>query len=169
MNTCIRLPRKLVAAIHHDLHRSHPFAYERVGFISAGATRLTDGQVMLLGRDYLSVEDGDYVKSTKVGAMIGAEAMRKAIQWAYASKSALLHVHTHGGKGRPEFSSVDTQSAFEFVPGFFNALPRTPHGILVLSNDSAKGLLWSSSKSKPYSVENIIQVGAPLIKFGQAS
>ena len=168
MKTHIKIAGPLLSAIRADLHRPHAFAFERVGFLTAGASWTRRGDLVLLCRDYQPVADEDYERSSTVGARIGSNAMRKALQAAYRHKSAILHIHSHGGRGRPEFSSVDLDSARDFVPGFFNALPQMPHGIVVLSNDSARCLLWTGAKSLPRYVEGFQQVGTPLIKFGGA-
>src|SRR3546814_16946689 len=70
--------------------------------------------------------------------MIGPDAMRKGLQFAYMSRSALVHLHTHGGTGRPEFSGVDLDDGKNFVPSFFNVVPHLPHALLVLSDESAQ-------------------------------
>lgn len=166
MKTHIKISSSLLTAIRADLHRGHAFAFERVGFLTAGASWTSHGDLVLLCRDYQPVADEDYERSSSVGAQIGADAMRKALQGAYRHKSAILHIHTHGGSGRPAFSVVDLDSAKDFVPGFFNALPQMPHGIVVLSNDSARCLLWTAPKDKPRYADGFRQVGAPLLKFG---
>lgn len=168
MKAHIKIAGTLLGAIRADLHRAHPFAFERVGFLTAGARWTGDGDLVLLCRDYQPVADEDYERSASVGARIGSNAMRKVLQAAYQHKSAILHIHTHGGRGRPEFSSVDLDSARAFVTGFFNALPQMPHGIVVLSNDSARGMLWTQPKGQPHYVDGFQQVGAPLMKFGAA-
>lgn len=168
MKTHIKIASPLLNAIRGDLRRGHPFAFERVGFLTAGASWTLAGDLVLLCRDYQSVADEDYERSSTVGAQVGSNAMRKALQAAYRHKSSILHIHTHGGKGRPAFSSVDLDSARDFVPGFFNALPQMPHGIVVLSNDSARCLLWAGPKDRPRYVDGFQQVGTPLINFGGA-
>ncbi|MDO8773510.1 MAG: hypothetical protein Q7K57_33350 [Burkholderiaceae bacterium] len=166
MKTYIKISGPLLNAIRADLHRRHAFAFERVGFLTAGASWTLSGDLVLLCRDYQPVADEDYERCNTVGARIGSAAMRKALQAAYCHKSTILHIHTHGGTGLPEFSPVDLHSANEFVPGFFNALPQMPHGIAVLSNDSARCLLWTGPKEPPRYVDGFQKIGTPLIKFG---
>lgn len=168
MKTHIKIVGSLLSDIRADLHRRHAFAFERVGFLTAGASWTRHGDLVLLCRDYQPVADEDYEHSSTVGARIGSNAMRKALQAAYQHKSSILHIHTHGRRGRPEFSSVDLDSAREFVPGFFNALPQMPHGIVVLSNDSARGLLWTRPKGRPRYVDDFQQVGVAPTRFGAA-
>lgn len=164
----IKITEELLRSIRADLHRSHRFAHERVGFIMAGAAHTREG-MHLFCRSYHPVDDNDYERSSTAGAQIGSDAMRKALEQAYAHRASLIHVHTHGGHGRPEFSAVDLRSARDFVPGFFNALPSMPHGLMVLSNDNARALIWTSAKSRPTYADGFSSVGAGLKKFGEAS
>lgn len=115
--------------------------------------------LLLLVHGYLPVADEDYVHAPDVGAEIGSEAFRKALEWAYRTKSALMHVHTHHGEGRPRFSRVDLESGKRFVPSFFITIPRSPHGMVVLSEDSASGLLWLAEENNPVPIESFTQVG----------
>lgn len=167
MKARIKIPNTMLDEIRHDLHRPHAFAFERVGFITAGVTQAGPGQLLLLARAYRPVADEDYVPDRSVGVKIGSDAMRKAAQFAYQPRSALLHIHTHGGIGRPEFSGVDLKSGAEFVPAFFHSVPRMPHGMLVLSNDSATGLLWFGPEDAGTYAAEFIGVGAPYRKFGE--
>lgn len=166
MNIFIKITEGLLARVRADLHRQHPFALERVGFLTAGATRTADGDILLLCRSYHPVADEHYEASATVGAQIGSEAMRQAIEVAHPGRSSLLHIHTHGGRGVPTFSKTDLVSGAQFVPGFFNALPRTPHGLLILSNTSARGLVWTAKNATPQHVDGFTLVGRSVLKFG---
>jgi hypothetical protein len=166
MKARIKIPNAMLDEIRRDLHRPHPFAFERVGFITAGVAQAGPGQLLFLARAYRPVADDDYVPDPTVGVKIGSDAMRKGAQFAYQPRSALLHVHSHGGVGRPDFSGVDLTSGSEFVPGFFHSVPRMPHGMLVLSNDSATGLLWFGENETGTYATEFVGVGAPYRKFG---
>jgi hypothetical protein len=115
--------------------------------------------VHLLVRGYQPVADEDYVDRPEVGAEIGSEAFRKALQWAYRPKSALIHVHTHHGRGRPGFSGVDIRSGSQFIPSFFVTIPRMPQGMMVLSDDSAHGLVWLAEDKPAVPIVDFTQVG----------
>jgi hypothetical protein len=164
MKTRIKFTRQLLDRARADLDRPHSFAHERVGFFIAGATACGH-MVILLARDYVPVDDADYLYNPKVGATIGGNAMRKALQFAYRARSSLLHVHSHGGRGRPEFSDVDLKSGANFVPGFFHAIPRMPHGLVVLSTNSASAKIWFSENEDGEYASGFTSVGAPLAKF----
>jgi hypothetical protein len=161
MNATIKVTGPLLDRVRADLHRPHAFAYERVGFLLAGASPI-GRNLLLTVRGYAPVADEDYEAAHNVGAQIGADAMRKAVQAAYRPRSALLHIHTHGGRGVPRFSQVDLNSAKAFVPGFFQSIPRMPHGLLVLSDTGAAGLLWLSPNSQPITVSRFDRVDRPL-------
>jgi len=160
MKVSLKIMRGLLEHVRQDLKRPHSFAYERVGFLIASAAGTPRG-ILLTICDYQPVDDEDYERNESVGAEIGSDAMRKAVQAAYRPQRTLLHVHTHGGLGRPEFSSVDLISAEEFVPGFFYPVPKMPHGLLVLSDDDASGLYWQQPEQKPETISDFIIVGGP--------
>ncbi|KFG90843.1 hypothetical protein BV98_001374 [Sphingobium herbicidovorans NBRC 16415] len=158
MNITLRLPSPLLHAVRADLARHHAHAGERVGFLRAAAMKTTSG-LLLLVRGYQPVADEDYARAPAVGAEIGSEVFRKALQWAYRPRSALLHVHTHHGRGRPGFSGVDLKSGREFVPSFFTTIPRMPQGMLVLSDDDAHGLVWLAEDHPPVPINCFAQIG----------
>ena len=161
MTVHLKIDGRLLDDVRQDLRRPHPFAHERVGFLTAGAADLGN-RLLLLVRGYTPIADEDYEIDRRVGAKIGSAAMRKAVQSAYRPAATLLHVHTHGGHGKPGFSGVDLNSANEFVPGFFETTPRMPHGLLVLSNDAAHGLLWLADSRAPVAIDQFLRIDAPL-------
>jgi hypothetical protein len=161
MTVHLKIDGRMLDDVRKDLQRPHHFAHERVGFFTAGAADLGD-RLLLTIRDYMPVADEDYEVDRKVGAKIGSAAMRKAVQSAYRPAATLLHVHTHGGRGKPGFSRVDLNSAVDFVPGFFETTPRMPHGLLVLSNDAAYGLLWLANDRAPITIDQFQRIDAPL-------
>jgi hypothetical protein len=162
MTVFLKIRADLLASVRADLERSHPFAWERVGFLFAAAASIDEQDLLLTIRSYMPVDDGDYVADRKVGAKIGSNAMRRAVEAAYRPASAILHVHTHHGSGIPSFSSVDLASAKEFVPGFFETAPRMPHGLLVLSDDAAYGHIWFDATKKPKPIDRFMSVGVPI-------
>ena len=159
MIATLRTRTEQLRDMRKDLARPHPHAWERVGFIAAAATTVNRG-ILLLGRGYMPVADDDYIVDSGVGAAIGSDAFRKALQWAYRDKSTLLHVHAHHGSGRPAFSGVDLSSGSVFAPSFFTTVPRMPHGMIVLSDDSAYGLLWLAEDSAPIHIKDFGQIGS---------
>ena len=117
--------------------------------------------VLILPRRYRPVADEDYLRDASVGAKIGPEAIRKALQWAMQDGHALFHVHTHGGRGVPQFSGIDVRDA-KFVPDFCKVAPQCVHGALVLSDDAARGQVWLDRKRPHTFIAQFTEVGAPL-------
>lgn len=167
MRISFKITAALLAAVRIDLRRPHPFAHERVGFLAAGLSAAGD-DVLVLARAYRPVADRDYLDDPSVGAMMGPEALRKALQWAMESGAALFHVHSHGGRGVPHFSAVDLRENPKFVPDFCKVAPQSIHGAVVLSDDAARGQVWLG-RDRPHTfVERFTQVGAPILSWNAA-
>jgi hypothetical protein len=165
MTVIFRARDDLLAAVRRDLHRPHRFAAERVGFLLCCAGGLAGDSVVILAADYHAVEDDDYLDGHRVGAMMGPDAIRKAMQRAYnggAQDVSLFHIHMHEHPGVPGFSRVDLTESVKFVPDFFNAVPAMPHGAIVLSLDRAAGLCWRKRGASPVPIGRFASVGAPL-------
>src|SRR5450631_3932169 len=79
--TIFRATSAFMAEMRRDLSRRHAFAHERVGFITVRAASGVDGLV-LLADNYYPVADDEYEEDDTVGAMIGQEALRKALNLA---------------------------------------------------------------------------------------
>lgn len=161
MSVLFRATEQFMASVRHDLMRPHRFAHERVGFVTvkvaAGAENL-----VLLAQDYFPVADSEYVDDPTFGAMIGQEALRKALDLALLNPVGVFHVHMHLlSQQRLWFSAIDLSEQRNFVPDFFKVRPTMPHGALVLSPQSAAGLVWrNASDVQPISEFNT--VGAQL-------
>lgn len=161
MKLTLKITKQLLVDIRHDLARQHPFAHERVGFISAGLSSMGP-DILMLARAYRPVADDEYLNDPSVGAMMGPEAIRKALQWAMEEGHAMLHVHTHGGHGVPGFSSVDLRENAKFVPDFHKVAPKSAHGALVLSDTAARGQVWLNRSRSPVPIDAFVETGASL-------
>ena len=168
MNVRFKITAELFAAVRADLHRPHPFASERVGFISTGIADSRDGLV-LLAQSYRPVADDDYICDDTVPVMMGPAAIRKAMQWALTDRVGIFHVHTHGGRGIPRFSGIDLRENAKFVPSFLNVAAQRAHGAIVLSGDAARGQVWLSRGAAPLFISEFVEVGAPGRKRGRAT
>lgn len=165
-NVRFKITAGLLATIRADLHRPHPFAGERVGFISTGMAMSSDGLV-LFAQGYRAVDDNDYVRDDTMPVMMGPDAIRKAMQWALTEKVGIFHVHSHGGRGIPKFSGIDLAESAKFVPSFLNVAARRAHGAIVLSGDAASGLVWLSRTEVPRVISEFVEVGVPIRKWGR--
>jgi hypothetical protein len=161
MKIRFKITSALLATIRIDLRRPHPFAHERVGFIAAGLAAAHD-ELLILGREYRPVRDDEYLRDPSVGAMMSAEAIRRARQWAMNDRVAVFHVHTHGGHGVPGFSGVDIRENAKFVPNFVSVAPQCVHGAIVLSDTAAFGQVWLDRKSPQPFITAFSEVGMPI-------
>lgn len=167
MKALFKITHALLAEIRADLIRPHAFAHERVGFISAGLSSMGH-DLVVMARRYRAVRDEDYLNDRTVGAMMGREAIRNALEWAMQAGHAVFHVHTHGGHGVPGFSGVDIRENRKFVPDFFKVAPQCAHGALVLSDDAARGQIWVDRTGAPLPIHSFVEVGPKLVKWGAA-
>jgi len=130
----------IAAEMQLDLSRSHPFAAERVGFLTVCSNMSRAADCLIVAKKWISVADEDYVRARHVGACIGPAAFRKVLEYAYFSDVGIFHVHRHDHCGVPRFSRVDLMSMRDFIPSFFNARPHQVHGAIVLSLNSSAGV-----------------------------
>jgi hypothetical protein len=141
VRTIFRATADFLKGVRQDLETPHAFAAERVGFISVRAA-IAGENLLLLAHGYHPVDDSDYVNDQSVGAMMGQEAIRKALNIALLQPVGMIHVHMHGHRGVPRFSKIDLSEQDYFVPDFFKVRETMPHGALVLSHDKAVGRIW---------------------------
>jgi hypothetical protein len=141
MSILFRTTEPFIAHIRRDLLRPHAFAHERIGFITVRAAQGRD-HIVLLAENYHPVADEDYLDDPLVGARIGQEALRKALNLALLNPVGIFHVHMHLFPERLWFSRIDLAEQLNFVPDFFKVRPTMPHGALVLSPDSMAGRVW---------------------------
>ena len=162
MKPIFKIQRRMLDEIHADLSRPHPFAAERVGFISCKVAALDASTVVALAQAYLSVQDDHYEDDPSVGAMLNGAAFRSALQHSYRSRTAMFHVHRHEHRGAPRFSHVDISEARRFVPDFWKVQPSLPHGAIVLSHDRMHGLCWLPGHRTPLPFASHTVVGFPI-------
>jgi len=143
MKTLFRATADFMAHVRRDLERPHAFAHERVGFIAVRATTGREHLVLLAER-YHPVADEDYIRDDTVGALIGQEALRKALEVALLQSVGMFHVHAHFHPGKLWFSLTDLREQARFVPDFFSVRESMPHGALVLNHTDAAGRVWLS-------------------------
>lgn len=167
MKIRFKLTATLLDQIRSDLRRPHPFAHERVGFIAAGLAAAHD-ELLIIARQYRPVGDAEYLRDPSVGAMMSADAIRRARQWAMDDRAAIFHIHTHGGRGIPGFSSIDTRENAKFVPNFVSVAPQAAHGAIVLSDDAAVGQVWIGRNSPQHFIERFGVVGMPIRQWSAA-
>lgn len=145
MKIIFRITEDLLKVIRRDLARPHAFAEERVGFVSTKAAEAS-GSLIIFAQQYHPISDQDYLRDDSVGAMIGQEGIRKALEIALLSNVGIFHIHQHDFPGRTWFSKTDLREQQKFVPDFFKVRQNLPHGAVVLGLKDAAGRVWLSSK-----------------------
>ena len=146
MRTVFRATENFFGDVRNDLMRPHPFAEERVGFITVRSAGDTETLVMI-AEEYHPLRDEDYLNDPAVGAMMGQEALRRALEIALLHRVGVFHVHMHLFPARRLwFSQTDLSEQLKFVPDFFKVRGEMPHGALVLSRTSEAGRVWLGPK-----------------------
>jgi hypothetical protein len=134
-NIKIRIPAVIHVEMLNDLKRSHPHAFERVGFLFTTSKILACGDMLVLAKKYCPVADEDYVKDSSVGARINSDAIRKSMQEIFTTKCGCFHVHLHNHSGIPSPSFTDITSLPSVAQSFSNISGNQVNGIMILSND----------------------------------
>jgi hypothetical protein len=168
MKIHIKLTGALHAEIVRDLTRSHPFAAERVGFVSGKTGTATVGGRLILLTRYHSIPDHEYVKDRSVGARIRSDAITWAMQAAYHGRPAregVFHIHLHRQRGETGMSGTDRREIPKMIPGFQSVGRDAAHGIIILSLDHGSGWVWLPGDPEPIQAASMAVIGAPLGVF----
>lgn len=159
----IKLTGSLHTEILRDLERKHPFAAERVGFVTGRMGTLADGKLILL-TGYRSIPDDQYVKDRSVGARIGSEAITWAMQAAYhgrAKHEGVFHIHLHGHRGPTGMSGVDSREIPPMIPGFQSVGRDAAHGIIIFSLNHGSAWVWLPGQQESIEAASMAVIGAP--------
>ncbi len=116
----------------------------------------------MVGADYASLSDDQYVPSRGAGTRIGGGAIRQALERAIQSKRGVFHVHLHPHDGHPNFSSTDRIEQPRLVESLRIVAPTVPHGMIVLSRTSASAWVWMPGSANPGLPRRLTVVGYPL-------
>lgn len=162
MTVTLRVPGALLREMRQDLDRPHVFALERVGFLFCRFGSLPMGGLVVLGAEYMSVADDDYIDDDRYGAVVGAGAFRRALERTLKDALGVFHVHMHSHCGTPSPSPIDVRETSKFVPDFFHVRSGLPHGALILSRDAMSGRVWLREDDDPIEITAASAVGAPL-------
>jgi hypothetical protein len=161
MSITLRIPREIHEGLLGSLQEPHPFAGERICFchITAG-NRGHEGELVLV-TDHWSVPDGQYIDDPRSGARINSTAIQSAMQRILDTGRGVLHVHLHDFPGMPEFSRMDRAEIPRLVESFRHMNPNVPHGMLVLSPDSARASVVMAGGQALQHVNQFSVVGWP--------
>jgi hypothetical protein len=145
MNLTIRIPKSILSLAKQDLARPHSFAYERVGFLRCRPTGRSD---LIVVTGYDAVPDNQYIDNPEVGACIGGEAIRLAMQRILTDNVGIIHIHQHEHAGVPSPSPIDLKSQPRLVDSCRRLNPQLPHGFMILSNTHAWGAFSLPSRER---------------------
>lgn len=158
-----RIPRQVEMQMRKDFARAHSFACERVGFIYTRVTRSVDNNTtLILGSEYNSVPDDDYIDDDTVGARINSRAIRRVMQRVLNTGEGAFHVHLHEHGGLPHLSHVDREELRPMMASIKNAAPQSAHGLLLLSHDASYAEVLVPHKSQFQRATTITTVGFPM-------
>lgn len=165
MTISFQISEKILTSIHEDLSRPHPFAFERVGFITCSPKVDKEKNLIMLANTYHPVKDEHYIDNPNYGALIGADAIRIALELSYNQNASIIHIHRHEHRGQPKFSRTDNQESNQFISSFVNVKPMLPHATIVLSYDSMAGRCWLPNTKSPIAI-NKFTVTKPSSRLG---
>jgi hypothetical protein len=170
MSITIRVPSSLLKQVITDLARPHAYAGERVGFLSAKTSKLSDNDYLILFNKYFQVPDDRYLNNPLVGATIDGKAIRNIMQHILSTGDGAFHVHSHShvcltGKNL-NFSRVDINELIRLIPSFQAVGPSVAHGAFLLDKIRCISIVWLPGEHKPCAVDKISVIGNPMQFFG---
>lgn len=138
MNPLIKIPRSLLGTAMSDLERPHPFAWERLGFLSCHQIA-SPLRPILLCHDYHPIPDDQYLEDYRCGARIGEAAIQAAMQRVLESGSSQIWIHTHGRRRSTAPSTTDCREGPNLVRCLSNVNRNLHHGWAVISDSEISG------------------------------
>ena len=158
----IKIPRQLYLKMLEDLKREHLYAHERVGFLFTTTKQFSDNRILILAKEYIPVDDGNYIEDNSVGAKINSTAIRNAMQKMMDKDEGCFHVHLHNHSGAPTPSFTDEQGLPDVIRSFANVSQKQANGILILSEDSFYATVKLANDVEFITPSLISVVGYPL-------
>lgn len=152
MQLTLRIPKQVLDLARQDLARPHAFAFERVGFFRC---RPTTQAGLVTASGYDAIPDSDYVTDSTAGACIGATAIQTALQRILTHQVGQIHVHWHEHDGPTGPSGTDLRDQPRLVQSFQNVDEKLPHGIVILSNTHAWGVMLLPGTKKFQEIKKI--------------
>jgi hypothetical protein len=156
-----RLLRALYEIIRQDLHRPHPHAAERVGFVTAKIGNGAGLPKLVIAAECKAVPDERYIRDPLIGARIDGKAILAAMQLARSHGCGLFHTHMHPHKGHPRLSRPDIRELPEIVQSVRNVAPSQAHGLLLLSYDRCTAFVLLPGEDLLHEVNHVTVVGYP--------
>ena len=161
MKPHLKIPSSLLERALFDLERAHPFALERVGFLSCRQASGPSGPILFC-YDYHPIADEDYVQDKTCGARIGERPIHAAMQRILDEGAAQIWVHTHGSKWNTNPSPLDREEGPRMLRSLVNVGRNLCNGWAVISEREATGQVWIPDHG-PVLLDQFSVVGWPTI------
>jgi hypothetical protein len=153
----INIPRSILAELRGATTprrgRPEPLAFLRTRFASEFATDV------LVGIGVIAFAEDAYVAGDAGANFDTLWAMNVANAEIHANVGLLL-AHSHGGPGRPTFSSVDRATNADVMIPFSFGVPHAPYGAIVLSDDDATAVVVAGKSLQPGRVYSVADWGS---------
>lgn len=136
---------------------------EVVAIALVGYARLRDKHLLLVN-SIVPVPQSEYLRGRHLhGTSWTAKFNVQAIDRAEAARLGLLVIHSHGPDVSPGLSATDRQNGERLCSAFRTALPRVPHGTVVIGRHGAvAGLVWLPGNEVPFQVSSARWVSDPI-------
>ncbi len=117
---------------------------------------ITDGEVRLLGRQVIPIQDEHYLVRAPLRLSIDSTSYAGVAKRAREAGASIIFVHSHP-HGLAEFSPQDDREEPRLQEFFHRRVPDVPHGSLVISLPiSVRGRIWSPRGWQPISRVRVI-------------
>ncbi len=162
MKIHVKILRSTYDLMRSDLLKPHPFAYERIGFLSAKTGNKSRKILLVLLTEYHTVSDHNYIEDENSGARINSTAIREVMQRILDTRNGAFHVHVHAHNGIPHLGKMDRTEIPPLIQSFRTVGSEASHGILLLSNNSCYCKVWAPNSTIPTDASKFSIIGYPL-------
>ncbi|MGC9451686.1 MAG: hypothetical protein ACP5I4_09590 [Oceanipulchritudo sp.] len=162
MNIHIRIPQSVFMEAWDNLTSRHPFAFERVGFLSSSLSALDENNYLVLLKKFHPVPDPHYLEDESVGASISGEAIRAAMECGLRNKVGQIHAHIHDHFGQPTPSVIDAEGLPPLTKALATIVPSQASGFLIFSRDRACAEVQIPGQKGSIEATAITIVGFPI-------
>jgi len=106
---------------------------ERCAVLFTSEAAMRDGSVRLLVRDYLLIDDDDYISRDALHATFKPAVVAQVTKRARNESLSLIFAHSHTGPAAPHFSMTDDEGERHLAKFLGHRHPSRIHAALVLS------------------------------------
>ena len=99
---------------------------------------------------------------------ISGDAIRETMQSLmdrFGTRECVFHIHIHGHPGVPTPSGTDQKGIPPMIPGFARSSKDGAHGLIILSQDHGRCLVWLPGSEHAVTASRITVIGYPIDVF----